>query len=58
MKELIIELIESKTYEIPGRGLRSRRSVCKERNGVVGSVARSFSFLIAWHHFHEIREIM
>ena len=27
-----------------GRGLRSRRSVCKQRNGAVGSVAR-FSFL-------------
>merc|ERR1712032_119337 len=31
-------------FVMAGRGLRSRRSVCKEHNGAVGSVAR-FSFL-------------
>merc|ERR1712032_870942 len=31
-------------FVMAGRGLRSRRSACKQRNGAIGSVAR-FSFL-------------
>merc|ERR1712192_177350 len=42
-------------FVMAGRGLRSRRSVCKERNGAVGSVARvGATYLELWYRLHSI----